>query len=119
MAASVTAILQELAADLPLIKPLQRCKIPGGATLQRIVIFYSASLDVVLFAVYLDVHNADLTSSCNFLFANAFTRHASVLGLEMLAFVIGLNELHALILRHSDSLLPDSAVRRRRNMGRH
>ena len=30
--ASVTNILQELVADLPLIKPLQRCKIPDGAT---------------------------------------------------------------------------------------
>ena len=62
-AVSVTAILKELAADLPLFKPLQRCKIPDGATLQRIISFSDASLDVVSFAMYLEVRNADLSSS--------------------------------------------------------
>ena len=33
VARSVTVILQELAADIPLIRPFQRCKIPDGATL--------------------------------------------------------------------------------------
>ena len=107
---SVTAILLELAADIPLTKPFQRCKIPHGAELQRIIIFSDASLDVVAFAVYLDIRNADHSSSCNFLFANAYSRHASIPSLEMLSFVIALNELHALILRHSDSLLPNSAA---------
>ncbi|MEL6804613.1 MAG: hypothetical protein AAFO91_12625, partial [Bacteroidota bacterium] len=59
VAMSVTAILLELAADIPLIKPFQRCKIPDGATLQRIIVFSDASLDVVAFAVYLDIRNAD------------------------------------------------------------
>ena len=45
------------------------------------------------------------------LFANAYTRHASIPSLEMLAFVIGLSELHSLILKHSISLLPESMVR--------
>ena len=107
---SVTAILCELAADIPNIQPFQRCKIPHGAELQRIIVFSDASLDIVAFAVYLDIRNADHSSSCNFLFANSYSRHASIPSLEMLSFVIALNELHALILRHSDSLLPNSAA---------
>ena len=97
VAASVTSVLKELAADLPLIKPIPRCKIPHGATLQRIIIFSDASLDVVAFAVYLEVRHPDLSVSCDFLFANSYTRHASIPSLEMLAFVIGLSELHSLI----------------------
>ena len=111
VAVSVTAVLKELAADLPLLKPLQRCKIPDGATLQRMVVFSDASLDVVSFATYLEVFNADLSVTCNFLFANAYTRHASVQSLEMLAFIIGLGELHGLISKHSLSLLPESTLR--------
>ena len=52
VAANVTSVLKELAADLPLIKPMPRCKIPHGATLQRIIVFSDASLDVVAFAVW-------------------------------------------------------------------
>ena len=59
VAASVTAVLIELAADLPMIRPLPLCKIPDGATLQRIVVYSDASLDVVAFATYLKVCNAD------------------------------------------------------------
>ena len=73
VAASVTADLKELAADLPLIRPLPRCKIPDGATLQRIVVFSDASLDVVAFATYLEVRHANLSVSCDFLFANSYT----------------------------------------------
>ena len=105
---NVTSILCELAADIPNIQPFSRCKIPDGAELQRIVVFSDASLDIVAFAVYLDVRNADNTSSSNFLFANSYSRHASIPSLELLAFVIALNELHALVLKHSDSLLPSS-----------
>ena len=111
VAASVTAVLKELAADLPLIRPLPRCKIPDGATLQRIVVFSDASLDVVAFATYLEVRHANLSVSCDFLFANSYTRHASIPSLEMLAFIIGLNELHGLISKHSLSLLLESTVR--------
>ena len=111
VAASVTSILQELAADLPLIRPFQRYKIPYGATLQRIGIFSDSSIDLVSFAVYLDVQNSDLSTFCNFLFANSYTRRASVPSLEMLAFVIGLTELHALVLKHFDNLLPSSTMR--------
>ena len=67
--------------------------------MQRIVVFSDASLDIVAFCVYLDVRNADNTCSSNFL---------SIPSLELLAFIIALNEVHALILKHSDSLLPSS-----------
>ena len=94
-----------------MIRPLPRCEIPDGATLQRIVVYSDASLDVVAFATYLEVCNTDLSISCNFLFANSYTQHASILSLEMLAFIIGLDELHGRISKHSLSLLPESTIR--------
>ena len=111
VATNVISVLKELAADLPLIKPIPRCKIPHGSTLQRIIVFSDASLDVVAFAVYLEVRHPDLSISCDFLFANSYTRHASIPSLEMLAFVIGLSELHSLVSKHSISLLPESMGR--------
>ena len=111
MAASVISVLKELAADLPHIKPISRCKIPHNSILQRIIVFSDASLDVVAFAIYLEVRHPDLSIRCDFLFANAYTRHTSIPSLEMLALVIGLSELHTLISKHSISLLPASMVR--------
>ena len=84
---------------------------PHNSVLQRIIVFSDASLDVVAYAIYLEVRHPDLSISCDFLSANAYTRHASIPSLEMLAFVIGLSELHNLISRHSISLLPESMVR--------
>ena len=111
VAANVISALKELAADLPLIKPIPRCKIPHGSILQQIIVFSDASLDVVAFAIYLEVRRPDFSISCDFLFANSYTRHASIPSLEMLAFVIGLSELYSLISKHSISLLPASMVR--------
>ena len=111
VAANVISVLKELAVDLPLIKPIKRCKVPHNSILQRIIVFSDASLDVVAYAIYLEVRHPDFSISCDFLFANAYTRHASIPSLEMLAFVIGLSELHSLISKHSVSLLPASMVR--------
>ena len=111
VAAMVISILKELADDLPNIKPIIRCKVPYNSTLQRIIVFSDASLDVVAYAIYLEIRHPDLSVSCDFLSANAYSRHASIPSLEMLAFVIALNELHNLVSRHSISLLPQSLVR--------
>ena len=110
-AAMVISVLTELADDLPNINPIIRCKVPYNSTLQRIVVFSDASLDVVAYAIYLEIRHPDLSVSCDFLSANAYSRHASVPSLEMLAFIIALNELHNLVSRHSISLLPRSMVR--------
>ena len=68
VATNVTSVQKELAADLPLIKPIPRCKILLGSILQRIIVFSDASLDVVAFAVYLEVRHPDLSISFDFLF---------------------------------------------------
>ena len=69
-------ILLELNQDIPSIRPFPRCKLPEGSTLQRIVVFSDASLDIVAFSVYLDVREADFSCSSRFLFGNCYSRHA-------------------------------------------
>ena len=52
VAATVISVLKELADDLPNIQPIIRCKVPYNSTLQRIIVFRDASLDVVAYAIY-------------------------------------------------------------------
>ena len=47
IAVSVFSILQELATDLPLIRPLGRCRVPEGPVLQR----YYCAVCAVLWSI--------------------------------------------------------------------
>ena len=61
VAAMVISVLKELADDLPNIQPIIRCKVPYNSTLQRIIVFSDASLDVVAYAIYLEIRHPDLS----------------------------------------------------------